>query len=155
MKEELKDIIGKHIVYTYGDLGKYEAYYQSEDVVVYAIHGGPMKGRYNYVKAYYQKIRDNLFNVSWVEETGTIVTTTVDLDQKRVHGFIAFSQGHWENNEDAHGDKRNMKDLERWRKLSKIGDHTTRHIHLDEAHIIDIFEGPGDLKQVTNDMLFF
>ena len=155
MSEDLSEIIGKHIVYKYGELGVYEAYFQSDQLFVYSIHGGPMKGRSNYQKAYYQKIREHIYNVSWIEETGTIVTITVDLELKKVHCFIAFSQGHWEKNEEEHGDKRNPADLERWRALAKIGDHTTRVIHLDVAPIIDIYDGPGELKPVTMDMPFF
>ncbi|KAL1918643.1 uncharacterized protein VTP21DRAFT_2665 [Calcarisporiella thermophila] len=149
------DIIGKHVIYEYGQLGRYEAYFQSENIIVYAIYGGPMQGRYAYQKAYYQKIRDDIYNVSWVEETGSVVTITYDFGQKLVHGFIAFSEGHWKYNEEAHGDKRNIEDLERWRRLSKHGDHTTRKIHLDVARIVEVFDGPGDLKEVTPDMPFF
>jgi hypothetical protein len=38
--------------------------------------------------------------------------------------MLGFSQGHWEKAEEAHGDKRNPKDLERWRKLADIGKQT-------------------------------
>lgn len=155
MSQDLKGIIGKHVVYTYGGLGTYEAYYQSEDRVVYAIHGGPMKGRYNYQKAYYQKINDHIYNISWVEETGTVVTTTVDFQQNKVFGYIAFSEGHWKFNEEAHGDKRNPEDIERWRKLAKIGDPSSMHVHVDEATIVKVFDGPGELKEITEDMPTF
>ncbi|KAI9478489.1 MAG: Calycin-like protein [Benjaminiella poitrasii] len=153
--EDLKGIIGKHIVYKYGDLGCYEAYFQSENLIVYAIHGGPMKGRSAYQKCYYQKVRDNIYNISWIEETATVVTITVDFEEKKVTCFIAFSQGHWEKNNEAHGDKRNEEDLKRWRGLAKVGDHTKTHVHLDAAPIIEINEGPGNLKPVTMDMPFF
>ena len=63
--------------------------------------------------AYYQRIRPNLWQISWVEETGTSVTITLDIEQKRITTFMAFSKGHWEQPEDAHGDKRDPEALAR------------------------------------------
>ncbi|KAK4698623.1 hypothetical protein P7C70_g7651, partial [Phenoliferia sp. Uapishka_3] len=57
---------------------KYEFWVKNHERIVYAIHGGPMAGRKNYQTAYYQRIRENLWQVSWIEETGTTVTITLD-----------------------------------------------------------------------------
>lgn len=49
-------------------------------------------------------------------QTGTIVSSVLDINNKRVTTLIAFSQGHWENPEIANGNKRNK--LLKWRELS-------------------------------------
>lgn len=57
--EDLKDV---HLVYDYdvttpdgkSEKWRYEAWFYSFERIVYAIHGGPMKGRYNYQTAEYQ-----------------------------------------------------------------------------------------------------
>jgi hypothetical protein len=80
----------------------------------------------------------------------------VNLPAKTVNGFIAFSAGHWTRNTEAHGDKRNLEDLERWRELSKVGNSTTdRHPKPVKAKILKIFDGPGDLLPVSEDMPVF
>lgn len=40
-------------------------------------------------------------------ETGTICSLVYDIPNKKISTLLAFSQGHWENPADAHGDKRN------------------------------------------------
>ena len=53
---------------------RYEIWFATENRVVYSIHGGPMAGRRNYQTAMYQCIRPGeLWQCSWLEETGTIV----------------------------------------------------------------------------------
>ena len=54
-------------------------------------------------------------------ETGTICSLVYDIPNKKISTLLAFSQGHWEHAEEAHGDKRNARDLERWRGLAGIG----------------------------------
>jgi phenolic acid decarboxylase len=80
-------LIGKHLVYEIEGLGIYEAYYQCElimdttvflvcllwsacaahDRIVYKIHGGPMKGRSAYQRAFYQQIGEDVYMISWIE----------------------------------------------------------------------------------------
>ena len=45
------------------------------------------------VHRYYQRIRPNLWQISWVEETGTIVTMALDQEEKRVTTAMFFSYG--------------------------------------------------------------
>jgi hypothetical protein len=47
--------------------------------------------------------------------------------------------GHWDNPEEAHGDKRNPEDLERWRGLAKIGTQMERHIIPEQATLNKIY----------------
>ena len=107
-------------------------------------------------------------------ETGTVVSLVYDIVRKRITTLIAFSKGmgippppfalffvcasgqsdnadeagHWENAEAAHGDKRNPADLERWRGLARIGIQTDRHMLAEQADIVDVFRGQGDLEPI-------
>lgn len=56
--------------------------------------------------------------------------------------------GHWENAAAAHGDKRRPEDLERWRKLAKLGDQTDRFILSEQAQDVESFKGKGDLEPI-------
>lgn len=56
--------------------------------------------------------------------------------------------GHWEYPKEAHGDKRNKEDFERWRKLAEIGKQTERHMLSEQATVSEMFKGPGDLEKI-------
>lgn len=140
---ELKN---KHFVYRYDNGWDYEFYVPNDQRIVYKISGGPMAGRSNYQTTYYQRIQANMWQISWLEETGTIVSLVLDINNKRVTTLIAFSQGHWENPEIAHGNKRD--NLPKWRELSKIGIQTNRYMLTEQATIHTIYEGPGDLEEI-------
>ncbi|KAL3423052.1 hypothetical protein PVAG01_04799 [Phlyctema vagabunda] len=124
-----KDLRDVHLIYDYDaqdsegkpEKWRYEMWFFSENRIVYRIQGGPMAGRVNYQTASYQCIRPGeLWQCNWLEETGTICSLVYDITNKKITTLLGFSQGHWENPEEAHGDKRNPKDLERWRGLAKI-----------------------------------
>ncbi|KAJ9122770.1 hypothetical protein QFC24_004200 [Naganishia onofrii] len=166
----LYDIVNKHLIvsphlhlptpptcslltldrqYTYDNGWKYEFWLKSEKRIVYAIHGGPMSGRKNYQTCAVQEVRTGeIFQISWVEETGTVVSIIVDLTQKRITTYMAFSRGHWDYPEKAHGDKRNPEDFERWRKLAEVGKNTDREVIPEQATIDTITEGRGDLEDI-------
>ncbi|KAK7416187.1 hypothetical protein QQX98_005384 [Neonectria punicea] len=108
---DMRDV---HIIYDYDaedDAGnpekwRYELWIFSENRAIYAIHGGPMAGRSNYQTATYQCIRPGeLWQINWLEETGTIVSIAYDIPKGKVTTLIGFSAGHWQNPEAAHGDK--------------------------------------------------
>ncbi|KAL0487288.1 padC [Acrasis kona] len=143
-----EELSNKHFQYTYDNGWKYEFWVKSKSLIVYKIHGGPMAGRSNYQTLYVQRIRKNLWQLSWLEETGTIVSLVLDIEEKRITTFMAFSKGHWTKPEEAHGDKRNQQDLQRWRGLATIGNQMERHIIPEQANIDLIFEGRGDLDDV-------
>lgn len=144
-----EEMLNKHFQYTYDNGWDYEFWVPNDQRIIYSISGGPMAGRRNYQTAYYQRIRENLWQVNWLEETGTIVSLVIDQPGKRITTFIAFSQGHWENPEIAHGYKND--DLASWRELSKIGISTNRYLLPEQATLNKIYEGPGDLEPVELD----
>jgi len=67
----------------------------------------------------------------------TSLSTNVSLLEltRQLYAYI----GHWENPEEAHGDKRNPKDLERWRGLAKIGTQMEKHILPEQATLNKIY----------------
>ncbi|CDK29997.1 unnamed protein product [Kuraishia capsulata CBS 1993] len=138
----------KHFQYTYLNGWDYEFYVPDETRIIYKISGGPMNGRNNFQETFYQRIRKNIWQVNWLEETGTIVSLVIDIDEKRISTLIAFSEGHWENSNLAHGYK--VQDLERWRELSKIGTQTSRYLLPEQAILNKIYDGPGDLPLIDN-----
>ncbi len=155
-----KDIRDLHLVYDYNttdENGKpakwrYEIWFFSESRVVYAIHGGPMAGRSNYQTAMFQCIRPGeLWQCNWLEETGSIVSLVYDIKLQQLTTLLGFSKGHWENPDKAHGDKRNPEDFERWRGLSKIGTQAERYMLAEQATVLEVFRGKGDLVPIGPD----
>ncbi|KAG5752340.1 hypothetical protein H9Q69_013766 [Fusarium xylarioides] len=155
-----KDILNTHLIYDYDatdaegnpEKWRYEIWFFSDDRVVYAIHGGPMAGRISYQTVAYQCVRPGeLWQVNWLEETGTIVSLVYDITNKTISGMLGFSKGHWEHAEDAHGDKRNPADFNRWKELANIGKQTDRFILTEQAKILKVFKGPGDLKPIKEE----
>jgi hypothetical protein len=109
-----------------------------------------MAGRLNYQKAYYQCIRPGeIWQISWLEETGTIISMVVDLKNETVTSLGGFSRGHWDNPTAAHGDKRNPEDFERWRALANVGKGAAdREMLAHQARIKERFYGRGELGEV-------
>jgi phenolic acid decarboxylase len=144
-----KDINDQHLVYDYDaqdnegnpEKWRYEIWFFSKDRVVYAIHGGPMAGRINYQRATYQCIRPGeLWQINWLEETGTVVSIVYDIINQKITTLISFSEGHWRNAEAAHGDKRNKEDLEKWRKLADVGNQASRFMLSEQANLVEVFK---------------
>ena len=75
----------------------------------------------------------------------------MDIPKKKITTLLGFSQGHWENSADAHGDKRNPEDLKRWRDLAKIGSQTDRFMLNEQADILEFFKGRGELEPITGE----
>ncbi len=160
-EHDMRDV---HLVYDYNakdsdgkpEKWRYEIWFFSESRVVYAIHGGPMAGRINYQTAAYQCVRPGeIWQVNWLEETGTVVSLVYDIVNETVNGLLCFSKGHWENAEAAHGDKRNPEDFARWKALASQGMQTDRFVLVERAHILERFKGKGDLVPIEPDAITF
>jgi hypothetical protein len=155
-----KDIRDTRLVYDYdaqdkngsSEKWRYELWLFSDTRVVYAIHSGPMAGRRNYQRATYQCIRPGeLWQISWLEETGSVVSTVYDIKGMKMSTLISFSEGHWKGGELAHGDKRNKEDLERWRVLAGWGKQTSRFMLSEQATIVGVYKGKGELEPISQD----
>ncbi|CAG8936428.1 unnamed protein product [Penicillium salamii] len=148
------DLANRHLLYDYAgtdaqgnaEKWRYEMWFENEDRINYAIHGGPMAGRLNFQEAHYQCIRPGeLWQCNWLEETGTICSLVYDIPRKKITTLLGFSKGHWENAREAHGDKRVEADMERWRGLARIGIQTDRLLLSAQADILEDFRGKGEL----------
>lgn len=159
-----EDILDTHLIYDYDaqdsegnpEKWRYELWCFSSDRVVYAIHGGPMAGRINYQRATYQCIRPGeLWQINWLEETGTVVSAVYDIKEGKMTTMIAFSEGHWKRSKEALGDKRKGEDLERWRGLAGVGNQASRFMLSEQAHVVECFKGKGKLVPIKeSDPLF-
>jgi hypothetical protein len=159
------DIRDTHLIYDYDaknpstgapEKWRYEMWFFSETRIVYAIHGGPMAGRINYQTCAFQCVRPGeIWQCNWLEETGTVCSLIYDIKQKTVTTLLAFSKGHWENPKEAHGDKRNSKDFERWRGLAGIGKQSERFMLSEKASIVETFKGKGELEPIEPDAVTF
>ncbi|TFK51195.1 phenolic acid decarboxylase [Heliocybe sulcata] len=150
-REEFKQIEGKRFKYTYGLGWTYEMYFRSLTRCVYRIHSGPLAGRVNFQHAHYQKVRDNVWQCSWLEETGTVVSMVIDFDQQTIHTFGAFTRGHWDHPDQARGWKRNPEDMARWKALAQEGkDQADRHLMVEYAKMSELTTGQGDLPDIDD-----
>ncbi|KAJ4390863.1 hypothetical protein N0V93_004462 [Gnomoniopsis smithogilvyi] len=158
------DILDTHLIYDYDaqdgegnpEKWRYEFWFFSENRVVYSIHGGPMKGRQNYQTCAYQCIRPGeIWQCNFLEETGTFVSLVYDITNKKITTGAAFSKGHWEHAPEAHGDKRNPEDFERWRGLAKLGIATDRLVLAEQADVLEVFKGAGNLVPIAPDAVTF
>ncbi|KAF7537368.1 hypothetical protein G7Z17_g12860 [Cylindrodendrum hubeiense] len=128
---------------------RYECWIFSDTRLVYKIHGGPFAGRLNYQAVSYQCIRPgHLWQINWLEETGTVVSLVYDIPGKQVTALLAFSKGHWEQAEATHGDKRIAEDFQRWKDLAKEGTQTDRFMLSMQAEVVQKHKGGGDLVPI-------
>jgi len=91
-------------------------------------------------------------SISQLLETGTICSLIYDIPNEKISTLLAFSQGHWENPKEAHGDKRNAGDFERWRGLAGIGRQTDRFLLNEQAELVEVFKGRGELEAIDEGM---
>jgi hypothetical protein len=89
---------------------------------------------------------------AFILETGTICSLVYDIPNRKISTLLAFSQGHWENPKEAHGDKRNAGDFERWRGLAGIGRQTDRFLLNEQAELVEVFKGRGELEAIDEGM---
>jgi hypothetical protein len=100
-----------------------------------------------------------------IPETGTVVSQTIDLQEKKVWTFAAFSKGHhvrqcsrvlvpaltgWQENRPLLKHPK-MTHLNEWRELAKIGIQTDRHCVPHEGVIDEILKGPGEALPIIED----
>ncbi|KAL8827172.1 MAG: hypothetical protein Q9191_003351, partial [Dirinaria sp. TL-2023a] len=98
-----------------------------------------------------KKWRYELWFFSENRITGSVVSLVYDISLQQITSLACFSQGHWENPEKAHGDKRNPEDFERWRGLAKIGTQKDRFMLAEKAKVLEVFRGKGDLVPIEPD----
>lgn len=91
--QQVPGLIGKHLMYTYGNGWSYEIYYKNENTVDYKVLSGLVGGRCVKDQPVHMHQIDPtrmLYMVSWTEPTGTSVSQVVDLHKLEVHTVIFF-----------------------------------------------------------------
>lgn len=90
-KNDLSNILGKHLVYTYDNGWNYEIYVKNATTIDYRIHSGIVGNRWvKSQKVYLVRLAENVYKISWTEPTGTDVSLSVNLTDKIFHGTIFF-----------------------------------------------------------------
>lgn len=84
------EIVGKCARYQYDNGWRYEVLYAAPTRLEYVVHDGPFRGRTAYQTCSMEEVAPRVFMVSWLEETGTVVSTVVNLNTMRLTGSIAF-----------------------------------------------------------------
>ena len=74
-----------------------------------------------------------------------------DIKEGKISTLLAFSKGHWECPEEAHGDKRDPATFERWRGLAKMGNQAERFMLTEQATLLETFKGKGNLEPIEKD----
>ncbi|MTJ80792.1 MAG: phenolic acid decarboxylase [Telmatospirillum sp.] len=98
--DDLAELVGKHLIYTYDNGWKYEIYVKGGDVFDYRIHSGIVGGRWvTDQKAFIRKVGEGIFKISWDEPTGTCVSLSINLRTRILHGVIFFPR--WVANDPA------------------------------------------------------
>jgi phenolic acid decarboxylase len=102
--QNLADLVGTHVIYSYSNLGKYEVYVRNEKAIDYRIHHGMVGGRWvKNQEAYIVQIDTGEYRISWHEPTGTCVSLILDLPRRLLHGTSFFPQ--WIAGEGQHPEK--------------------------------------------------
>lgn len=111
-----------------------------------------MAGRKNYQTCQYKCIRlGELWQCSWLGETGTVCSLVYDILNRKISALISFSKGHWEHPQEAHGDKRTPEDFQRWKGLANLGHQAERFMLSEQADIKEVFKGAGNLVPIELD----
>jgi phenolic acid decarboxylase len=89
--ESLRNLIGKHFIYTYENGWRYEIYVKNANTFSYRIHSGIVGGRWvTDQEASIVRLANNVFKISWDEPTGTSVSIAINLKERKLHGVIFF-----------------------------------------------------------------
>jgi phenolic acid decarboxylase len=93
MDDDLTNILGKHLIYTYDNGWQYEIYIKNEKTLDYRIHSGIVGNRWvkdQQVHLVKLSLSSNIFKISWNEPTGTSVSLAINFDERHLHGTIFF-----------------------------------------------------------------
>jgi phenolic acid decarboxylase len=130
------DLVGKKLTYEYANGWAFESHFR-ESTITYRVIGGPHLGRAAYQDVQYEQVAARITMVTWYEETGTVVTLTVNLEGRRVYGSVALPRVVWDNIAETAVSKR-----ENFAKLLAMrdGPDAPRHLVLEVATVTDVAE---------------
>lgn len=89
--QDLSDIVGKRLIYTYANNWQYEMYVKNATTIDYRIHTGHVGGRWvKDQKVDLVVLTKGVYKFSWNEPTGTSVCVNLIPAERLVHGTIYF-----------------------------------------------------------------
>lgn len=92
-EQDLSEIIGKHIIYTYANGWHFEYYFRNEEVGDYRIASGMVADRWTTnQKLIINNLGHGIFKVAWNEPTGSTVSLDICFSERWLHGFLVFPQ---------------------------------------------------------------
>ncbi|KAA6204744.1 MAG: phenolic acid decarboxylase [Candidatus Tokpelaia sp.] len=84
-------LVGRHFFHIYANGWQYEAYIKNRNIIDYRVHSGIAAGRFvRNQPVYLALLAENMFHLSWVEPTGTMVCQFINLDVRKIHSFACF-----------------------------------------------------------------
>jgi len=86
------EYIGKEVLFDFGNTGKIMVSYLSDTQLKWtAIHqrldGGPQSETENF---YYKKIQSDIYLISWVEDSGIVVSQVANFKEKTVNSCLTW-----------------------------------------------------------------
>jgi phenolic acid decarboxylase len=91
LEDDLSGLVGKRLIYVYDNGWRYEMYVKNASTIDYRIHSGMVAGRWvRDQKVGIVRLDRDSYKVSWTEPTGTSVSVSLLLAQRRTHGVIFF-----------------------------------------------------------------
>lgn len=91
--QDLSELVGKHIIYTYANGWHYEYYFRNESTGDYRIASGMVGGRWTtHQKLMVANLGHGTFKVAWNEPTGTTCSLDINFRERWLHGMIVFPQ---------------------------------------------------------------
>jgi phenolic acid decarboxylase len=139
--KNLTGLIGKHLIYAYGNGWQYEIYVKSANTFSYRIHGGMVGGRWvTDQEAQIVDVGNNIYKISWDEPTGTTVSIVVNLTRRKIYGTIFFPR--WIAEEPTKTICYQNEHLERMREYRDQGP-TYPKLMIDETATITFVEDCG------------
>ena len=89
--QDLSEIVGKHIIYTYANGWHYEYYFRNETSGDYRITSGIVANRWTRnQKLLIDNLGHGTFKVVWSEPTGTTCALDMNFRERWLHGTIVF-----------------------------------------------------------------
>ncbi|CAE7257531.1 padC [Symbiodinium necroappetens] len=88
-EQDLSEVLGKHIIYTYENGWQYEIYFKSADMIHYRIHSGLVAGRWvTNREVCMTALGKGLVRINWQEPVGNIVTMVTSLEDRWLHSYF-------------------------------------------------------------------
>lgn len=88
---ELTALIGQQFLYHYDEGSLYELYVKNDTTISYRVHSGDTTDRWvtdQHVDIV--RIGQDVYKLSWLEPTGTVVCITINLARWQIHGTMFF-----------------------------------------------------------------